>query len=358
MRELLVSIAVGAVVCIGGVIDTFAAATELLSTPLFSDTNLKAYWRFEDNFSDSKGSNTFTNSNGVSSNPALFGKGADFGSSNSSKTLSCGNLGISGTGDISISFWYKRYSEITGGVNTLCSHTNAATGNKVIQIAYVWYLGAPNLEIYDGSSNDIAVSLGTSWHHIVFIRDVTVTNRLKLYLDGNLLLNVTRGSASASGYNAFTISGDVQGSNPLSGIVDDVSVFDRVLTSTEISNLYNGFATPTPTTTPTGTPTPEPTNTPGPPGTPGPGTRYTLSDIYDYLNSGTTATITGHTLEPPSGAVPGDIRFKTLNQIYEDIKAKYDQCNTTAADVKSGQKFFCTQPGSWGVQIGTGSICP
>ena len=88
------------------------------------------------------------------------------------------------------------------------------------------------------------------------------------------------------------------------------------------------------------------------PGTPGP-SRYTLTDIYDYLNSGSTATVGGHTLEPPAGAVPGDTRFRTLNQIYEDIKDKYDQCPATAADVKSGVRFFSTVSGSWGIQTGT-----
>jgi hypothetical protein len=47
-----------------------------------------------------------------------------------------------------------------------------------------------------------------------------------------------------------------------------------------------------------------------------------------------------------------------LREIYEDIQAKYDQCITTAAHVESGWPFFCTQPGSWGVQMGTGLMQP
>ncbi|MCX6356043.1 MAG: hypothetical protein NTZ78_14250 [Candidatus Aureabacteria bacterium] len=45
--------------------------------------------------------------------------------------------------------------------------------------------------------------------------------------------------------------------------------------------------------------------------------------------------------------------MKTLREIYDDIKAKLDQCGATAADVKTGKTFFCTQAGSWGVQTGT-----
>ena len=91
-------------------------------------------------------------------------------------------------------------------------------------------------------------------------------------------------------------------------------------------------------------------------------TMYTLDNIYYYLVDGTTATEGGHDLEPPSGAVPGDTRFKTLSQIYQDTKAEFDQCDATAADVAEGKVFFCAETGSWGVQTGTassggGTIC-
>lgn len=116
--------------------------------------------------------------------------------------------------------------------------------------------------------------------------------------------------------------------------------------------LFVPTPTPTLTQTPAITPTPEPTDTPGPPGTPGP-SRFTLSDIYNYINSGTTATIGGHALEPPSASIPGDSRFKTLNQIYYDIKAKFDRCDATSDVVMPGYTFFCTRPGDWGVRSGT-----
>jgi len=93
------------------------------------------------------------------------------------------------------------------------------------------------------------------------------------------------------------------------------------------------------------------------PGTPGP-SGYTLSDIYDYLNSGSTVTIGGHSLEPPSGAVPGDTRFQTLNRIYDDIKAKFDQCTATGANVEEGKTFFSTQSASWGVRTGSKAAVP
>ncbi|MCX6355407.1 MAG: DUF1566 domain-containing protein [Candidatus Aureabacteria bacterium] len=87
------------------------------------------------------------------------------------------------------------------------------------------------------------------------------------------------------------------------------------------------------------------------PGLPSAGSgMYSLSQIYDYLNSGTAATTAGSFQEP--GEAPGST-MKTTKQIYDDIKAKFDDCEATAADVRSGVHFFSAVPGSWGVQTGS-----
>jgi len=77
---------------------------------------------------------------------------------------------------------------------------------------------------------------------------------------------------------------------------------------------------------------------------------YTLSQIYDYLNSGTAASTPGAFQEP--AGTPGPT-MKTTRELYDDIKAKLDACTASPADVKSGVKFFSTVAGSWGVQTGT-----
>lgn len=78
---------------------------------------------------------------------------------------------------------------------------------------------------------------------------------------------------------------------------------------------------------------------------------YTISQIYDYLNSGTAAS-TPDAFQEPAG-IPGPT-MKTTRELYDDIKAKLDACTAGPADVKSGVKFFSTVAGSWGVQTGTG----
>jgi hypothetical protein len=82
---------------------------------------------------------------------------------------------------------------------------------------------------------------------------------------------------------------------------------------------------------------------------------YSLSQIYDYLNSGIKATPIPGFQEPDAAPSP---TMRTLREIYEDIQAKFDLCPATAADVRSGVKFFCTQPGNWGAQAGVAYIPP
>ncbi|MCX6353792.1 MAG: hypothetical protein NTZ78_02670 [Candidatus Aureabacteria bacterium] len=92
------------------------------------------------------------------------------------------------------------------------------------------------------------------------------------------------------------------------------------------------------------------------PGSPSGGSgMYSLAQIYDYLNSGIVPPSPDLFQEP--GAAPGST-MKTTKQIFDEIKAKHDQCLATVADVNSGVTFFCTQPGSWGVQTGTLVVPP
>ena len=92
------------------------------------------------------------------------------------------------------------------------------------------------------------------------------------------------------------------------------------------------------------------------PGAPSAGSgMYTLQNLYDYLTSGAALTVQSSFQEPMSG--PGST-MKTTKEIGDGVQALFTQCPATAADVKSGVKFFSTKPGSWGVQTGTLVVPP
>ncbi|MCX6353784.1 MAG: hypothetical protein NTZ78_02630 [Candidatus Aureabacteria bacterium] len=83
---------------------------------------------------------------------------------------------------------------------------------------------------------------------------------------------------------------------------------------------------------------------------------YTLQNLYDYLTSGAALTVQSSFEEPSAAPTTGTM--KTTKEIGDAIAGKFSQCNVTADNVELGKTFFCTQPGSWGVQTGTLVVPP
>lgn len=85
---------------------------------------------------------------------------------------------------------------------------------------------------YDGVSND------GSWHHLVGVKQGDTGY---LYLDGVLKASDTTLITGDLDYDTFRIGGLLQGVTDMSsnGTIDEVAIFNRALSTTEISNIYN-----------------------------------------------------------------------------------------------------------------------
>ncbi|HVV39359.1 MAG TPA: LamG domain-containing protein [Candidatus Paceibacterota bacterium] len=133
----------------------------------------------------------------------------------------------------SVSAWV-RYQGATpiSSIRVAVSYGNAGAGSTL----WMGYASDGKLAI-SNSSFDIksaTVSNSTTWHHLV----ATVTGGvLSAYMDG-ALVNTT--SMSSRGSNTLII-GDYTGSIgsfAFPGVVDDVRVYNRALSATEVSQLY------------------------------------------------------------------------------------------------------------------------
>lgn len=216
---------------------------EISGLPLFSDANLQAYWKGE-NVNDSKNSNTLTNHNSVAFNAGKYGNGFDFGAANTNKYLDvASNLSIAGNGDGSISFWVKLSAEISSGLSILAQHASTTGADRYFQIYYDYNGGTRRL-VADFSGGGAAVNyniaLGTVvYHHIVITRNVA-GNSGELFVN-----NVSRGTTTLGsgtfGVNRVSIGGDT-GSNLLSGIIDDVGIFNKKISVAEVGQIYNGVS--------------------------------------------------------------------------------------------------------------------
>lgn len=208
-------------------------------------TNLIAYYKLS-NTTDEIGGFTLTNNNTVAFSAGKIGDAADGSSSNSNKSLSSAdNLGISSaTAATSFSAWISvTTAPATNTAQTYLSHTTASTG-YARQIIYEDAAGVKKLSfsMYGTTqtliSYNVTLTPGT-WYHVVIVDDGT---------NGTLYLNAiavagptTRATGTSATWNAkLNLLCRAVPDNYSSGLIDEVGVWTRALTASEVSILYNG----------------------------------------------------------------------------------------------------------------------
>ncbi len=205
---------------------------------------LQAWWRMNGNGNDDKGSNTATLMNGVNctvsgkhGNACKFDGVDDFVNVSSSPVIN--NLGKPMT-NYSIVLWF----------NNSINADQSLTEKWIPWAQYPWAIRLdPTISkisfiIYDGnSSSKVESSSGYKdgqWHLIVAVRDSSA-NKIRLYIDSNSPIETTDGftTTDISNLGSFPIGARFStGGNYFNGSIDEVMIFNRVLNSTEISELY------------------------------------------------------------------------------------------------------------------------
>jgi len=238
-------------------------------------TDILAYYKLDESSGDAdnaEGTATYdlTNNGTTTYSSALINNGADFGTANTTKYLGgTSNLGItSWGGSYTFSCWVKLNAEndATYSNTTFLNHQpGGATGNRGLQIiSYSYNNGTPELKFTryhnnpeDPNTASYTITLGTTnWTHLVMTYNgTTITG----YVNGTSETSVasdTAGGASSYSDAGFALGAYVGGGAYANAIVDEVGVWSRVLTTDEITELYNsgaGLQYPF-TTTPTASP--------------------------------------------------------------------------------------------------------
>lgn len=216
------------------------AAKELFKTTLFDDTNLVAYWRMEGNSNDSKGSyNGSDTAVTYGTSYGIFNQGANFnGSSSIIDVSSVPSI----SSNVSFCAWIKPSSISSGEKSILTIHVNSYS-NYFYTLTYFNNAGTISLVFakFDGTNNPVVsytVTLPTtSWSFICGVKD---GSNLYLYLNGSKVGTTTDTTTSTPTYTNINIGGENGKSKWFDGNIDDVAIFSRALSSTEVSNLYNG----------------------------------------------------------------------------------------------------------------------
>lgn len=152
----------------------------------------------------------------------------------------------------SISVWMRRTAAGEG------EYVGRTEGFESTEFGIEYFGGDVLFTVPDASTNGtwdqgVYALNDTNWHHLVLVFDGTQTgnaNRLKGYVDGaevSLTYTDTIGSTITASAPPFVIGDDDAVSDTV--YIDDVRVYNRALSATEVSGLYNAAirgAGPTP----------------------------------------------------------------------------------------------------------------
>lgn len=151
---------------------------------------------------------------------------------------------------ISVEGWFN-LNVLPGSFNRIVSKgcTSSSSGWEML-----FSSGKPRFYVRDGNSGEksFGVLAGTAaptvgtWHHFVgtFNPD-TIT--AAFYYDGVVQDSVTSlGSVATSINNTAVTIGKCGSNNSMNGIIDEIKVYNRALTSAEVTDIYNNYGYTTP----------------------------------------------------------------------------------------------------------------
>jgi len=228
--------------------EDFASATRTIEKPDVLD-GIIAWWKMNDNTASTTVINSWANrtngvatrntslisTNGVSSTALLFNGVSDYISVNSYSELS-------GMTEITVSFWAKL--EVTTGDRVLV-HKDDIT----IQRSYMlFYDGSLIKGYFFGPAGDTFFQStynldDINWHHVCFTFAGS-TKTVKIYID-SVSLSVTKNTNLASSINSTTsklfLGSYKDGLYSTKGVMDDVRIYNRAISSNEVNTIYQKF---------------------------------------------------------------------------------------------------------------------
>ena len=207
-------------------------------------------YNFNGNLNDSSGNNRNATQNGTitytTGRKGIVNTAIQFGSGNIvTPTLPASSVW-------SLSFWIKTTSTtLVNVLAELSSNFNGKQGFLIDVSDTNTILGKIMAGISSANSNNLKYTNDIindgNWKHIVVILDRSqiVSNEIKIYINNSLKTNLTyyNGNTEQSGdFIADKIFIGGRGNTyslPYIGLMDDFKLYNRPLTQTEITNLYN-----------------------------------------------------------------------------------------------------------------------
>jgi hypothetical protein len=210
-------------------------------------TSLFAAYNGESNTNDSFGSNNGTAVGGLTYTAGKIGNAFTFNGSNSYVSLP--NNSLNPSGDFTISLWVKFNSVAATYINLIENYYNPSFNSRY---GFNMYLqsGKIRFATYDGSITNIAQSTTTfvvnQWYQIILSKKINTAPKLYVnglnetftQVGGNISNNIVYNSLCKSLFGVdFDYS--VSYNSYLNGSLDAINIWNKELTASEVSELYN-----------------------------------------------------------------------------------------------------------------------
>lgn len=228
--------------------------TALTATQISTIYGVQAYYRFESNANDSKGTKNLTTSGSPTYASGRFGNAVDLEASSSQYLYHADDKVFDLSNTMTLSMWIKvetmpsslgRYVLLINKGND----TNGAYNLYILQNNKIFFATTATGDFGDqtGTSQDSALpDITGTWKHIV-ITHVASTHTTKLYVDGVEEPSTEFGTATSI-YNSGSqfrvgFSGRTDENDKyFDGMIDDLAVFNRALTAGEVLSIYRSNA--------------------------------------------------------------------------------------------------------------------
>ena len=235
-------------------------------------TGLVGYWPFCGNANDASGNgNNGTPMNGVALTTDRFGNAnSAYNFDGVDDFIETQNINFGGQSNYSISAWFKLNVSYSAGFPQHYLLWNGSTSSPV-------YINVDNDQLQIPCTQLLSSTSINNWHNIAIIKTNSTVN---LYLDGIYLTSSICSSVFSNNY-PLRFGATALNTEYTNGTIDDIGIWNRALTASEIQQLYTQGQTtyswsPGGATTPSITVSPTTTST------------YTCT----VTNSGATSTLT------------------------------------------------------------------
>ncbi|HEU5004919.1 MAG TPA: capsid cement protein [Candidatus Saccharimonadales bacterium] len=200
-------------------------------------TGLMSYWNLDEASGTTVKDSVNTNygvANGTTITGGKKNYARSFNGTSDYVDLGNGNT-LNQTSTLSISAWIKNNDPTCSGVGSyILGGDNNGYGFYLLNGSCKVSFGKIGIS---GASGNIAITDTTSWHHVVMTYS---GSQLRFYVDG--VADSANPVAYSTGFSTGShyYLGGRSGSNYFKGSIDEVGLWNKVLSAQEVSDLYNG----------------------------------------------------------------------------------------------------------------------